>query len=387
MLGNPSDEISIKRVLNVPKRGVGDTSVGRVDAFAQARGLPFFQALEMAAEAGLSGKALNGVNAFLTMVEEFRSTDGGPGAVVEAIIERTGYKAELEAENSVESAGRLENLGELVGQAKEFTTLQEFLETVSLVANTDESDSDDESSVVLMTLHTAKGLEYPVVFLLGLEDGVFPHIRSLGEPSELEEERRLAYVGITRARQRLYITHAWCRSLFGATQYNPVSRFVGEIPEHLVTSIGDDRRRGSGYGSDSGGWGSRYGGDFGNRTNTTGSGRRWGWTDGDTDPDEPAGRVFGRGDRDETASTSSGPRGRERVVEAAMRAAKAATPATTTGAESLALKVGEDVMHAKFGEGVVLEIIGAGDKTEAVVRFPGVGEKRLLLAWTPLKRA
>jgi DNA helicase-2/ATP-dependent DNA helicase PcrA len=181
-----------------------------------------------------------------------------------------------------------------------------------------------------MTLHTAKGLEFPDVFLIGLEDGVFPHLRSLGEPEELEEERRLCYVGITRARQRLYLSHAWSRTLFGSTQYNPPSRFLKEIPEHLTELVEGGGSRGR---SASGAW------------------------------------------------------GRDRIVEAASRPATAARPVRSTGAERLGIRVGDDVVHGKFGEGVVLEIIGGGDAAEAIVRFPGVGEKRLLLAWSPLKKA
>src|SRR4029450_8465422 len=155
---------------------------------------------------------------------------------------------ELEAEDTVESAGRIENLGELVGSAREFTRIDEFLEQVSLVADTDDITDDDQ--VVLMTLHSAKGLEFPVVFLIGAEEGVFPHTRALSEPDELEEERRLAYVGITRAQERLYVTHAWSRSLFGSTQYNPPSRFIDEIPGELVESGGNITGRAS-YGRQS----------------------------------------------------------------------------------------------------------------------------------------
>jgi DNA helicase-2/ATP-dependent DNA helicase PcrA len=161
------------------------------------------------------------------------------------------------------------------------------------------------------------------VFIVGMEDGVFPHLRSLGEPDELEEERRLCYVGITRARQRLFLTHAWCRTLWGSTQYNPASRFLKEIPEQLTALVeGDKPTRG----------------------------------------------------------------GRDGIVDAAMRRGSA-SPARTTGAEALGIAVGDDVVHGKWGEGVVLEVIGAGEKAEAIVRFPSVGEKRLLLAWTPLKKA
>jgi DNA helicase II / ATP-dependent DNA helicase PcrA len=264
----------------------------------------------------------------------------GPARVLEALLDGSGYVAELQAEHSVEAEGRLENLGELIGAAAEFETVDEFLEQVSLVADTDELDADD-SYVVLMTLHSAKGLEFPIVFIIGMEDGVFPHLRALGEPDELEEERRLAYVGITRARERLHVSHAWSRMLFGSTQYNPPSRFLDEIPATLVKSI-EGRKRpsrssGSSWGDDR--WNDRSGG-----------------------------------------SRSS--EGRDRIVEAAMRP-KGPTP---SGAEALGLKVGDDVRHSKWGEGVILDIEGGGDKTEALVRFPEVGEKRLLLAWAPLEK-
>ena len=169
----------------------------------------------------------------------------GPARLLEAILRRgPGYLAGLEAEHTVEAAGRIENIEELVGAAHESDDLDEFLEQVSLVADADEVDGDT-SRVTLMTLHTAKGLEYPVVFIVGMEDGVFPHLRSLGEPDEMEEERRLAYVGITRARERLYLSHAWCRNLWGQTQYNPPSRFLNEIPETLVDAAETGGRRAS----------------------------------------------------------------------------------------------------------------------------------------------
>jgi DNA helicase-2/ATP-dependent DNA helicase PcrA len=184
----------------------------------------------------VSGKAIKGLADLHRLLGELRSRrqDGaGPATLLEAIVERTGYLDALEAEHTIEAAGRIENVEELIGAAREVDDLDTFLEEVSLVADADEVDGD-QTKVTLMTLHTAKGLEYPVVFIVGMEEGVFPHLRTLGEPDELEEERRLAYVGITRARERLYLSYAWCRSLWGQTQYNPPSRFLKEIPDSLI---------------------------------------------------------------------------------------------------------------------------------------------------------
>ncbi|MDQ4130781.1 MAG: ATP-binding domain-containing protein, partial [Actinomycetota bacterium] len=265
-VANPHDEISVRRILNVPKRGVGDTSVARVEAWATAHNFPFVDALAHAAEAGVGGRALVGINQLLTLLEKLRASENaGPASLLERVLDETGYVAELQADGSIEAQGRAENLAELLGVAGQFEeavaeageepTASAFLESVSLVADADELDPD-ESSVVLMTLHTAKGLEFDAVFIIGLEDGVFPHLRALGEPQELEEERRLCYVGITRARRRLHLSHAWSRMLFGSTQYNPPSRFLKEVPEHLTALVEGSRRprSASRFGSGSGSW-------------------------------------------------------------------------------------------------------------------------------------
>ncbi len=341
---NPTDEVSLRRILNVPKRGIGDTSVSRLEAWAAAQGRPFADAMVKAETAGVTGRALTGLRQVVNLLDELRAHEGGPSSLLETLLVRSGYRSELEGQRSIEAQGRIENLDELIGVAKEYeqgmvnegeeATLASFLERVSLVADSDQI-TDDDSMVVLMTLHTAKGLEFPAVFMIGMEDGVFPHVRSLTEPDELEEERRLCYVGITRAQRRLALTNAWSRQLFGSTHYNPPSRFLKEIPEELMAQKGAGRR-------------------------STGNG----------------------------AGSWRSSQSRDRIVDRAMRPpAPGVPPVRGSGGERLGLRVGDDVVHAKWGEGVVLDITGEGDKAEAMVRFPSVGEKQLLLAWAPLKRA
>ncbi|MDG2028534.1 MAG: DNA helicase PcrA [Acidimicrobiales bacterium] len=336
---NPTDEVSVKRVINTPKRGVGDSSIGKLDAWATRTGESFDQAVVRFDEAGVSGRAATGIEKFLVLTTEIRKLDAGPATIIEEALDRSGYLEELQIERSVEAEGRLENLSELVGMAREYETVDEFLEQISLVSDTDDLEGE-ESTVTLMTLHSAKGLEYPIVFIIGMEDGVFPHIRSLGEPAELEEERRLAYVGITRAMQKLHLTSAWSRMLHGTTQYNPPSRFLDEIPDGLVEEVGGARILRSRKDR------STYGGGYG-------------------------------GDRQRIDSS------REHIVERAISAGSAPNP---SGADTMGLKIGDDVRHSQWGEGVIIDIEGSGDKAEASVHFPTVGEKRLLLSWAPLEK-
>lgn len=344
---NETDEVNVKRVLNVPKRGIGDTSVDKLDAYARNHGQGFSFALHNAAAASVGGAALKGITAFLASLDEAGNHQSeGPAEVLRLVLKSSGYMTELENEDTVESAGRLENLAELIGFAEEFDSVDDFLEQVALVADTDQIDGDNR--VMLMTLHAAKGLEFPVVFLAGFEEGVFPHSRSLAEPEEMEEERRLAYVGITRARELLNVSHAWSRSLYGNTQYNPPSRFLEEIPNELFRIEGNAN-----------------GQSFSSGTSSIGSG--------------------GSSRRERTYGNSFSDEHTNRVVDAAIAAGRTAAPVVNANVLS-DIKVGEDIVHPTFGEGVVIDIKGAGEKAEVTIRFRDKGTKILALAWAPLKR-
>ncbi|WIM85846.1 DNA helicase PcrA [Candidatus Mycobacterium wuenschmannii] len=263
VLDNPGDAVSLRRILNTPRRGIGDRAEACVAVYAENTGSSFADALEAAAEGKvplLNTRSAKAIAGFVEMMDELRvklaASEGDLGELVEAVLERTGYRTELESSSDPQDLARLDNLNELVSVAHEFAidlanaealgadlddedvpdtgVLAQFLERVSLVADTDEIPEQTAGLVTLMTLHTAKGLEFPVVFVTGWEDGMFPHMRALGDPTELSEERRLAYVGITRARQRLFLSRAKVRSSWGQPMLNPESRFLREIPQELI---------------------------------------------------------------------------------------------------------------------------------------------------------
>ncbi len=369
MLVNPADEISLRRILNTPKRGIGDRAVACVTVLAERERITFWDALRRAEDApGLASRSLNAITAFVGMVEELQSmVDAGerPDVVLESVLDRSGYLTELEASDDPQDETRLENLAELVAVAREFSDdpvagpsadptdvdagtvapgLPDFLERVALVADTDQipdaPDGDDSGVVTLMTLHTAKGLEFPVVFLTGLEDGVFPHARSLGDQPELEEERRLAYVGVTRAEQRLYLSRAVVRSAWGAPSHNPASRFLDEMPVDLV----DWRRTEAAQAQ----W---------NRPDLSTGGRSWGTP---------------------TAA------GRRNFSAAAARADAASKAKATREVPSLA--PGDRVQHDTFGLGTVVAVEGVAEKAVASIDFGSEGVKRLLLRYAPVEK-
>ncbi len=370
MLVNTADQISVRRVLNTPKRGIGERAEACVQALAERERITFWDALVRADQApGLATRSLKNIQGFVAVVQELQSmVDAGerPDVVLESVLERSGYLAELEASDDPQDATRVENLAELVAVAREFSDdpqpgpsadpadieagtvavgLGDFLERVALVADADQipdaPDGEDVGVVTLMTLHTAKGLEFPVVFLTGLEDGVFPHQRSLGDQTELEEERRLAYVGVTRARERLYVSRAMVRSAWGAPAHNPASRFLDELPVDLV-----DWRR------------------------TAQAQTRWGR------PDLAANSPARLG-----APTDAG---RRNFSSAAARADAMSKAKPARAIPSL--DPGDRVLHDSFGMGTVVTLEGAGDKSVASIDFGSEGVKRLLLRYAPVEK-
>ncbi|NYG55080.1 DNA helicase PcrA [Nocardioides perillae] len=375
LLVNPADEISLRRVLNTPKRGIGDRAEACIAALAERDGTTFWEALRRADQApGLATRSLKNVEAFVAVVEELQSmVDAGERAdvVLESVLDKSGYLAALEASDDPQDEVRVENLAELVAVAREFSDdpvagpsadpadveaeqvapgLRDFLERVALVADADQipdPSGEEQGVVTLMTLHTAKGLEFPVVFLTGLEDGVFPHSRSLGDQPELEEERRLAYVGVTRARQRLYLSRAVVRSAWGAPAHNPASRFLDEMPVDLV-----DWRR------------------------TEAAQTSW------NRPDLASGSTaYGSGRGSFGVATAAG---RRNFSSAALRADAAAKQKAARPIPSL--DPGDRVVHDSFGLGTVVTVEGQGEKSVASIDFGSEGVKRLLLRYAPVEK-
>src|SRR5271154_6919959 len=353
VLDNPGDAVSLRRILNTPRRGIGDRAEACVAVYAENTGSSFADALEAAAEGKvplLNTRSAKAIAGFVEMLDELRSrlhaSEGDLGELVEAVLERTGYRAELESSSDPQDLARLDNLNELVSVAHEFAidlanvaalddvpddedvpdtgVLAQFLERVSLVADTDEIPEHTAGLVTLMTLHTAKGLEFPVVFVTGWEDGMFPHMRALGDAGELSEERRLAYVGITRARQRLYVSRAKVRSSWGQPMLNPESRFLREIPQELI-----DWRR--------------------------------------TDP---------------TPSFSAPVSGAGRFG--------APRPSPTRGAAGkrplLVLAPGDRVTHDKYGLGRVEEVSGIGESAMSLIDFGSAGRVKLMHNHAPVSK-
>ena len=337
VLVNAEDEVSLRRIINTPKRGIGDRALEVIDEYAKSAGISFWSALSQVRNApGIAARAAGAISDFVSLIDQMRTLVEAkvrPSVIAQAVLEQSGLLTELQNSEDTQDEGRIENLEELVSVATEYEegevedgeeiSLLGFLEQVSLVADSDQiPDGENHGGVVtLMTLHTAKGLEFPTVFLTGMEEGIFPHSRTLGDPSEIEEERRLAYVGLTRARKRLYLSRSEYRSSWGAPMYNPPSRFLAEIPDELIT------------------WNEvRASSSITTRSSTP--------------------RSFGPPPK--------------------------ATGKRTT--ETVALSPGDRVSHDTFGLGTVVEVSGDGDRAQATIDFGSAGEKRLLLRYAPVEK-
>lgn len=399
---NPDDTVSLRRIFNVPKRGLGQKAEATLAAHAEQYGISFGQAISDAAGrarpqtpdgqitlappvAGLATRTRTQVRRFDDILEGLRTQlreGAGVAELLDSALDTSGYLAELRASDDPQDASRVENLAELHAVAEDFQqenpagTLADFLERVSLVADSDQIPDDDggQGQVTLMTVHTAKGLEFPVVFVTGFEDGTFPHSRSLADEAELAEERRLAYVALTRARERLYLTRAAVRSAWGASNVMVASRFLDDIPPELMrwereASSMDSLR--AGYGGFSGGYGGGY------REGGYGGGRR---VDEDDDFSAPIG----------TGRRSSGKLGR---VESAKDRAKDRAKARHSQklgvkaepeAEESGIKLGDKVRHDAYGVGTVIALEGSGKSTVAKVEFSDGVVKRLMLRYAPV---
>ncbi|MCY8165923.1 DNA helicase PcrA [Bacillus spizizenii] len=338
LVSNPDDDISFTRIVNVPKRGVGATSLEKIASYAAMNGLSFFQAIQQVDFIGVSAKAANALDSFRQMIENLTNMQDylSITELTEEILDKAEYREMLKAEKSIEAQSRLENIDEFLSVTKNFEqksedkTLVAFLTDLALIADIDQLDQQEEESggkdaITLMTLHAAKGLEFPVVFLMGLEEGVFPHSRSLMEEAEMEEERRLAYVGITRAEQELYLTNAKMRTLFGRTNMNPESRFIAEIPDDLLENLNEKK---------------------------------------------------------ETRAPSA-----RKMQPRRGPVSRPVSYASKTGGDTLNWAVGDKAGHKKWGTGTVVSVKGEGEGTELDIAFPSpVGVKRLLAAFAPIEK-
>ncbi|NSL53023.1 DNA helicase PcrA [Calidifontibacillus erzurumensis] len=337
LIANPDDDISLLRIVNVPKRGIGASTMDKVGDYALQTGISIYQALNELEEIGLSSRASNALREFRDQINNWNQMQEYLSVtdLVEEILEKTGYREMLKAEKTLEAESRLENIEEFLSVTKNFEktnddkSLVAFLTDLALISDIDQLDKDVETtgqnSVVLMTLHSAKGLEFPVVFLIGMEEGIFPHSRSLMDDQEMEEERRLAYVGITRAEEELYLTNARMRTLYGRTEMNQVSRFIDEIPDELIENLAEENRK------------------------------------------QTQSPLFG-------ANTS--------IQQSVIRTQQAKTGGVTGD-----IRVGDKVDHKKWGVGTVVSVRGEGNDQELDIAFPQpIGIKRLLAQFAPITK-
>ncbi|MFD0696308.1 DNA helicase PcrA [Paenibacillus sp. GCM10027628] len=383
LISNPDDDISLSRIVNVPKRGIGDTTMDKVADMAGRRGISLYAMLEEVDALEINTKAKHALADFREMIDnlnrmvEYLSVT----ELTEKMLELSQYRLEMQRENTIESKARLENIDEFLSVTMDFEkrnedkSLVSFLTDLALIADIDtmdkDKDADEKDAVVLMTMHSAKGLEFPVVFVIGMEEGVFPHSRAFSDNEELEEERRLAYVGITRAEEELFLTCARMRTLFGRTAANAPSRFLTEIPQELVENvsmggIGGGSFSRAGRTSSWGSSGSSFGAAGSSASRGGAGSSAWGTPSS-----------FGR-----TGSSAAAPSPAAGARPAAFRA-----PQPAAGGAVPDYKAGDKVSHGKWGIGTVVSVKGSGDDTELQIAFPApVGLKRLLAKFAPITK-
>lgn len=427
---NPADTVSLRRIINTPRRGIGDRAISCLAMFAEQQGISLWEACRSAQNGTvpfLNSRAENAIAGFVSLITGIQEHSAGAdhtagadslpdlGELVEMVIDRSGYRASLDGSNDPQDQARLDNLNELVSVAHEFSadaaslraleesfaqddangidaetvaegmeglaapgSLAAFLERVSLTSDTDQIPDEDDGMITLMTLHSAKGLEFPVVFVTGWEDGMFPHMRALADDNELCEERRLAYVGITRAKRKLYLTRAVVRSSWGQPQSNPQSRFLDEIPAHLLNVLREapefDDDDDWSYGSSGRSWGSNSGSQWG------AGGRNWGASG--RERKSSASRA-GRGEASRSGRYGDVQKRWGSPVETRRIAPKTTSP---RHASVLNVEKGDRVVHDKYGLGKVLEVTGAGPSATALVDFGSSGVVRLMLVAAPIEK-
>ena len=374
LIANTSDNISLKRIINEPKRGIGKTSLDNIEEISYQAGISMYEVIKHAEQYGLNRVFANS-REFIDLIEEMRSKKDELeiSELIKQVLNKSGYTKALELENTVEAESRLQNIEELLTVAMEFeeefaeNSLNEFLESITLSSDIDNLEESDET-VTLMTLHSAKGLEFPVVFLVGMEEGIFPGYKSIGEPKELEEERRLFYVGITRAKEYLYLTCAKRRTIFGSTSYNAISRFVKEIPEDLLDGYNElESKREETFEDSNYGW--AYGTNFAGKVKTY--------------KFEEASNNYA------AASLSTGKAQKvENTTGFTFRTAESFLNSLNKPKQEVDIsqyKAGQRIYHKKFGEGTINSVEQEGEDAKVDISFDKAGHKRLMAKYAGLE--
>ena len=362
LINNPSDNLALKRIINEPKRGIGKTSLDKIQAISEQTGIPMYQIIKEADQYGLS-RVYSNAQGFIEVIEDLisKKDEYTITELIKHTLKETGYTKALEDENSIEAENRIENLEEFLTVAVQFeeeeadNDLSTFLEGITLSSDIDGMDEEEES-VTLMTLHSAKGLEFPVVFLVGMEEGIFPGYKSIGEPKELEEERRLCYVGITRAKNNLYLTCSRQRTMFGSTSCNPVSRFVKEIPENMLEGANEIDSEPENKFKDS-----NYEWSYGKSGNN--------------------GKVVSY--KVDIPSSKLEPSFAFKSAESFLAKLNSKTQGNNTDLSKY--KEGQRIYHKRFGEGNISKIEPEGDDLKLDIQFDKVGHKRLMAKFANLE--